>query len=126
MSLFERIRREIPEGTRFSTPARKKPFIIASYQPDSLTFSVGINDTLITVPRVCWDSIIDFLRGKVWVVVGQKHDVADRGTFTAFLDTIQLPNQHRHPDWGSYVVPVLERVGVVEVSTRPRTRIRLR
>ena len=124
MSVFEQVR-QIPIGTRFATPAQHRPFTLASHQTDSVTFSVGDNDTPIEVPRACWDSVRDFLRGRGWIAVGQKHNVADAGTFTAFLDTIQLPNQHRHPDWGSYVVLVLEHLRIVEVVTRP-TRIRLR
>jgi hypothetical protein len=64
MSVFDRLIREVPEGTPFHTPARAKPFTLASRQSDSVTFSVGVNDTPITVPRVCWDSVQDFLRGR--------------------------------------------------------------
>ena len=126
MSLFERIKREIPEGTILSTPARPKPFTLRSYQADSLTFSVGEKHNLITVPKECWDRIPTFLRGRDWVIVGQKHDRAEYGTFDEFLDSIQLPNQHRHPDWASYVLPVLVRLKVIDAEIKPRTRIRLR
>lgn len=125
MALFERIRQEIPVGTHFETPSRKKPFTVVAFENDLVEFSVGRLGSSIKVPRVCWDGIEAFLRGRGWVIVGQKHDVADANTFAEFLDSIHLPNQNRNPDWASYVVPVLERLRIVDVETKPRTKIRL-
>ena len=126
MSVFDQIRENIPVGTGFHTPVGNKLFTIASYEPNRLIFSVGANNTLIPVPRACWDNIPGFLRGRNWVKIGAKHDVADSGTFSQFLDTIQNPNQHRHPNWASYIVPVLEHLRIVEVDHSRPSRIRLR
>lgn len=86
---------------------------------------MGIKHEEIPVPKACWDGIHNFLKGKDWVKIGQKHEVAEEGTFTEYLDSIQMPNQHRHPDWGSYVPPVLEYVGLAEIDPKRPSKIRL-
>ena len=126
MSVFERIRRDIPVGTPLKTPVRNKPFTIERYEPNAVVFSVGVNHLPIPVPRACWDGIPDFLRGKPWVRIGSKHDVAEKGTLEEYLDTHQNPHQHRHPSWGSYVVPVLEHLGIVEVDHCTPSKVRLK
>jgi hypothetical protein len=99
MPLFERIRREVPVGTPLKTPVMNKPFTIKQYESDALVFSVGTKHLPIPVPRACWDGIPNFLRGKDWVKIGAKHDVAKKGTLEEYLDTHHNPHQHRHPSW---------------------------
>jgi hypothetical protein len=125
MSLFDKIRTEVSKGLELYTPSRKKPFTVFSVESDRIVFCVGVNDNLIPVPKECWNDIPDFLRGKGWIISGPKHDVAETGTFNEFLDKHQNKGQHRHPDWASYVVPMLVYLKIVEVRMSP-TQIRLK
>ena len=47
----------------------KKPFKIKNVTPEMLAFFVG-EKTSINIPRDCWNSITDFLKGKGWVKIG--------------------------------------------------------
>jgi len=125
MSVFERITKEIHSGMILFTPVMRSRFTVDSVKADRLVFSVG-SSRRIPVPKACWDEIPNFLRGKDWVKIGQKHDVAERGTFEEYLDTHQNPLQHTHPSWGSYVVPVLEHLKIVEVDHNRPSKVRLR
>lgn len=126
MSVFERITKEICSGMVLYTPVMKSRFTVDSVEADRLVFSVGSKPSLIPVPKACWDGIPDFLRCKDWVKIGQKHDVAEKGTLEEYLDTRHNPHQHRHPSWGSYVVPVLEHLGIFEVDHRRPSKVRLK
>jgi hypothetical protein len=125
MSLFERIMREIPVGTTLKTPVMNKPFTVKRYENDAVVFSVGVNHSEIPIPKKCWDEVPNFLRGKGWVEIGAKHDVAEKGTLNEYLDTHHIRGTERHPDWGSYVPSVLERLGIVEVYHHRRSKLKM-
>lgn len=103
------------------TPIKRKQFTVKSVETDRIVFSVGSGLT-ISVPKACWDGIPNFLRDKGWVEAKPRHQVAERGTLEEYLDRC-LPK--RHASWGSYVVPILERLGIVEVYRQRPFRVKL-
>jgi hypothetical protein len=124
LSIFEIVTREIRAGNTFHTPVREVPFTIDSIDPKHVTFCVGAK-TRIKIPRACWDGVPNFLRGRGWVEIGAKHDVAPRGTFEEYLDLFWSEGK-THASGASYVVPILEHLGIVEVDHRIPSKIRLR
>jgi len=123
MSLFERIRANIRAGMVMYTPVKKKDFRVEAVENDKVVFRVGEKGNHIKVPRHCWDGIPNFLRGKGWVEIGSKHEVAEKGTFEEYLDGC---DSKRHASWASYVVPMLEKLGIVEVDHCIPSRVKLK
>ncbi len=124
MTVFQRITREIRVGMIFHTPVRQASFTIDSIDGEHITFLVGAK-TRIKIPRACWNGVPDFLRGRGWVEIGAKHDVAPIGTFEEYLDRFWEEGK-THASGASYVVPVLEHIGLVEVDHTVPSKISLR
>jgi hypothetical protein len=124
MSVFERVTREILPGMTLHTPVRDAPFTIDSIDTKYVVFFVGAK-TRIRIPRACWDGIPIFLRGKGWVKIGAKHDVAPSGTFEEYLDQYWSEGKS-HASGASYVVPVLEHLRIVEVDHNIPSKVRLK
>ena len=123
MSVFEKVTREIHSGMVLYTPVRRASFTIDSVETDKVVFFVGAK-TRIKIPRACWDGIPTFLRSKGWVMIGSRHDTAPSGTFEEYLD--QWWSQGKtHASGASYVVPVLEHLGIVEVDHNMPSKVRL-
>jgi len=124
MSVFDRVTKEIRVGMTLLTPVRNAPFTIDSIDAEHVVFFVGAK-TRIKIPRACWDGIPNFLRGKGWVKIGAKHDVAPRGTFEEYLDQYWSEGKS-HASRASYVVPVLEHLGIVEVDHCRPSKVKLK
>lgn len=122
MSVFEKVTREIHSGMVLYTPVRRARFTIYSFDKERVVFFVG-SKTRIIIPRACWDGIPNFLKGKDWVKIGAKHDIAPVGSFEEYLDTCEGKS---HASGASYVVPVLEHLEIVEVNHRRPSQIRLK
>ena len=125
MSIFEKITREICPGMVMYTPVRRAQFTVDSIDLENgmVVFSVGAK-TRIKIPRACWDGIPNFLRGKNWIKIGSRHDTAPRGTFEEYLDQWWSEGKS-HASGASYVVPVLEYLGIVEVDHNMPSKVRL-
>lgn len=126
MSVFERITREIRSGMILYTPVRRAQFKVDSVDAENgmVVFFVGTK-TRIKIPKVCWDGVPGFLRGKDWVKIGARHNTAPLGTFEEYLDQYWKQGK-THASGASYVVPVLEHLGIVEVDHGIPSRIRLK
>ena len=66
-----------------------------------------------------------FLEAEDGIEIGAKHDVAPIGTFEEYLDQFWEEGK-THASGASYVVPVLEHLGVVEVDHTIPSKISLR
>ena len=119
MSVFEKIRRSIQPGEIFCTPSEEVPFSVETIDADNVTFRVGEGKWKIKVPTECWEGIPDYLRGRGWVRIGAVHDTADEGTLEAYLD------KYVQSSSSSYVVPILEHIGIVEVRRSRPAEVRL-
>jgi hypothetical protein len=124
MSVFEKVTREIHAGMTLCTPVRNAPFTIDSIDAKHVIFFVGTK-TRIKIPRACWNGIPTFLRGKGWVKIGAKHDVAPSGTLEEYLDQYWSEGKS-HASGASYVVPVLEHLKIVEVDHRTPSKVKLK
>lgn len=67
-----------------------------------------------------------FSKVEIGSQLDKRHDVAEKDTLNEFLDSHHdNPKQKRHRDWGSYVPPVLEHLGIVEVYHHKGSKVRL-
>jgi len=122
MSLLKKIRYTISLGEVLYTPSKRTSFTVERVDDtEGVTFRVGAKRKWkIKVPVECWEGIPKYLRSKGWVRIGAVHGTAEKGTFEAYLDNyIQRSSS-------SYVVPVLERIEIVEVQHGRPAKIRLR
>jgi hypothetical protein len=86
-----------------------------------------VRKTNIEVSKQCWDGIPDFLKNKGWVLIGANHvvtDELDEGTLEKYLRKC-TKSKSKHSQ-GSYVAPLLEHLGIVEVDHQRPSKVRLR
>jgi hypothetical protein len=147
MSVFERIRKEIPLGMEMCTPVEKKPFRINFIDTEKKTvyFSAGKElerihvgvKTRIRIPDRCFDRIPEFLKGEGigegWYLIGTRYDVAPRGTVQEHLDfigwgrgSVGLGQKKSHTSDANYIAVVLEHLKIVEVDPRIPSKVRLK
>jgi len=119
MSILERIKDNITPGKVLYTPSRRVPFAVERVEAEGVTFLVGASKWKIKVPTECWEGITSYLRDRGWVKIGAIHDTANAGTLEAYLDKYVKRSS------SSYVVPVLEKIKIVEVHRSRPARIRL-
>lgn len=89
---------------------------------DPVTFRVGKTKGRIRVPKSCLNGIPAFLRGKGWVRSGSMHEDAIEGTFEDYLD------KHKGKRGGSlasYVVPILQEAGIIEIQYGKHLKVKL-
>jgi len=124
MSVYEAIRRKIRVGTILYTPSKTKrraTFEVESTD-DPVTFRVGRTKGRMRVPKSCLNGIPDFLRGKGWVRSGSRHEEAIEGTLEDYLDRHK---GKRGGSFASYVVPVLQEAGVIELQYGKHLEVKL-
>jgi len=114
----------IKPGEVFRTPSGSATFIVEKVVEDGVVFKVGVRRQLeITVSADCLNDVPMFLERKGWVLVGARHDRSSpKGSFDEYLKRFAEP---RGISAASYVVPILERILLVQVDTRDHHRIRL-
>lgn len=129
MSLFDRVRREIPSGTVFHTPVKRYQFRIG-YKKDKVVFFKGINEKPFSkTPKICWDRIPNFLeeegqKNKGWVRIGGVFGTPEKGTLQDYLDKFHQQGK-THSTEAGHTASVLEHLGIVEVDPNSPSKIRL-
>ena len=125
MSLFDRLRREIPPGTVLRTPVRGYPFRI-KYEKDKVVFFKNANEEPFSkIPRICWDGIPEFLRrNRDWVRIGPNFGPARKATLQEYLDGFWRQGK-THSSEANHVASVLEHLGVVEIDRSRPSKVRL-
>ena len=124
MSVFEKVTGAIRSGMKFRTPVQNAAFTIDSVNAERVVFFVG-DKTLIPIPKAIWDDIPDFLRGKGWVRIGVRHDVAEKNTLQYFIDHHPSRGTQHSAD-ANYVASVLESLRIVDVKHRKPSEIILK
>ncbi len=119
MPVIDRLKIGIRPGVTMRTPSGKADFEIESVDDSGVTFLVGLGKWKTKVPTKCWEGIPPYLKGRGWVRIGASHNTADLGTLEAYLDPVVKTSS------SSYVVPVLEKIGLVQVDRNKPAKIRL-
>jgi hypothetical protein len=129
MSLFERIKSEIPSGTYLKTPVQKVEFRI-EYEGDKVVLFKDANRKPFSkIPKICWDGIQDFLKKQGqktegWVKIGDVYGTPEEATLQHYLDDFHSQGKTRSTEAGK-VASILIRLQVAEVDPKPPSRVRL-
>jgi hypothetical protein len=121
MSIMLKLIQKIPEGTVYKTPSRKKEFTIDKVYEKGVSVLVGQTETPITIPSSCFEGVPKFLREKGWIRIGAVHDVPFEGSFESYVQSFTHGTSA-----SSYVVPILEKIGIIEVDRKRPSKIRLK
>ena len=114
------ILRRVAPGVRLTTPSRRVPFMVEEVDPRGVVLRVGRTGSRIRIPAECLEGVPDFLRDKGWVRIGAIHGKPCKGSLEDYLQ------QFTHgTSVASYVVPILERISIVQVDRRRPARVRL-
>ena len=125
MSIFNKILSEVPDGLVLYTPVNKKPFQVLRKEQNQIVFLV--KKTKITVSKECLNGIPLFLKNKGWVKIGARHDVLKKvrkGTLERYLRENSTTNKRSSK--GTYVVPLLEYLNIVQVIHKKPSAVKLR
>ena len=120
MNIIERIAKLIrPEEELLKTPSGRSTFMIEAINSDGIKIRVG-KGWPILVKAECLRGIPSFLEGKGWVIIGSTHGKPPAGSLDEYLQ------KYTHGvSVASYVVPILERIGIIEVNRKRPYRLRL-
>jgi hypothetical protein len=124
MSLFDRVRKEIPAGTVFLTPVKRCRNRI-DYENDNVVFFKDTNKKPFSkTPRVCWDGIPEFLKNKGWVKIGANYGTAQQGSLQEYIDRFHSQGK-THSSEANDIASILERLGIIEIDRNRPAKIRL-
>jgi hypothetical protein len=129
MSLFDRVRREIPSGTVLESPVRRVEFRIEYEEDKVVLFKDDKKTSFSKVPKICWDGISDFLekqgqKKEGWVEIGEVHGTAKKGTLQDYLDDFHRQGKTRSTEAGK-VASILQHLGIVRIDPNPPSKIKL-
>lgn len=116
-----KLMQNIAEGTILKTPSRKKEFTVSKVSEKGVSVLVGQTEIIITIPSSCFEGVPEFLREKGWMIIGAVHDVPFKGSFERYVQSFTHGTSA-----SSYVVPMLEKIGIIEVDRRRPSKIRLK
>lgn len=125
MSLFDRVRREIPCGTVFYTPVKRCQHRIDYENDEVLFFKEDKKKPFSKTPKICWDGIPEFLKNEGWVKIGARFGIAPKGSFQEYIDQFH-PQGKTSSSEANDIASILERLGVVEIDRKIPSRIRLK
>lgn len=124
MSLFDTIKSKIPPETVLCTPKKRHLFRI-NYEGDKIVFFKDAKKKPFSkTPKICWDGIPNFLRGKNWVRIGPKFGVAPKNSLQDYIDEFWSHGK-THSSEASHVTSVLESLGIVEIDRGRPLMVRL-
>jgi hypothetical protein len=124
MSLFDRVRREIPSGTVLKTPVQKVEFRIEYEEDKVVLFKDAKRKPFSKTPKICWDGIPDFLekqgqKTEGWVKIGDVYGTPEEGTLQHYLDDFHSQGKTHSTEAGK-VASILLHLQVAKVDpTRP-------
>jgi hypothetical protein len=122
MSIIISVTQRIPSGSILSTPSGKSHFEVAHVDAEKILVKTS-NNNFITIISSSLQDTPKFLQGKGWVKIGASHSTTEASisTFDDFLKTY-----NSGVSTASYVVSILEKIGIIEVNRVRPAKIRLR
>ena len=114
------VRSAIVEGERLRTPTGRAEFVVGAIDHRGIVLLLGKGRWATPIGWKCLEGAADFLRGRGWIRVGANRDVGGKpGTFDEYMKA------HLQTQTANYVAVLLERAGVVELSTARPAHVRL-
>jgi len=120
MDVMIEITRKIHLYEVLQTPSGRSQFEIYHIDPDRVVIKTK-SGTIISIPASCFIETPKFLREKNWVRIGAVHETASNDTLESHLQ-----NFTHGTSVASYVAPILERAGIVEINGNRPAKLRLR
>jgi hypothetical protein len=124
MSLFDKVRSEIPSGTILKTPVQKVEFRIEYEEDKVVLFKDTKKKPFSKTPKVCWDSMLDFLEKENWVKIGGKFGTPEKGTLQDYIDSFH-PQGKGNSNEANHIASILERLEIVEIDRNLPSKVRL-
>jgi len=121
MSVMKRIAELIPVGSRLNTPSGSSEFEITELSSKRIIVTVGERNTRIAIPGSCFENSVAFLKGKDWVRIGAIHSFSYPGSFDAYIKDFT-----KGVSAASYVSPILEKAGIVQINPIRPAKIKLK
>ena len=118
MDIYYEICNRISLGTIFETPSGRSEFKWIHSDLLCVMLEVGSKKIIITIPSHCFQKLADFLKGREWVEIGATHGTPPSGSVDELLQKCAGRSV------ASYMIPIFERVGFVEVSRKRPMRVR--
>ena len=119
MDAYYEICDRIAPGTIIKTPSGRSEFKWVHSDILSVIIEVGKKENWLTIPSSCFEKLPGFLRGKCWVRIGATHGIPPENSVDAFLQQFTSGTSV-----ASYVVPIFEKVGMIEILRRRPMRVR--
>ena len=119
MSVVQIVADAIPTDTEIETPSHHAKFKVRHYGISYVALEIG-KGRAIKIPIRCFEGSLDYLRGKGWIKIGAHHGSSNEQTFDSYVK-----NFTSGISAASYVAPMLEKAGIVEIEKGPPARIRL-
>ncbi len=117
----EAVRSSVTAGTVLPTPTGRAQFVVGSVDSDGVVLLFGPKKTPTRFDWSCLEGVAEYLRGRGWVLVGANRVLAGNpGTLDGYLKE-RVPRQT-----ANYVAALLDRAGVLELSSGTPARVRLR
>jgi hypothetical protein len=120
MSVANMIANVIPAPSSLKTPSKDALFLVRHFGAVNVTLEVGENGREFKIPNRCFEGAINYLQDKGWIKIGALQDSSDEKTFDSYVKNFTSGTSA-----ASYVAPMLEKAGFVEIEKGPPARIRL-
>jgi hypothetical protein len=121
MSVMIKITQKIPSlPSQLETPSGRR-FKIIHIDGEKVIVVTGKKPTRIKIPASALEDVPNFLEGKGWVRIGAIHGISDEASLDGFLKEFTYGTSI-----ASYVAPILELAGIIEIDRRRPARIRLK
>ena len=117
MQVMDRILSMVSQGTVLRTPSGRASFKVERVDSEGVMLRVGAGWP-IRISKDCWEGVSDFLSRKGWVLIGATHGEPPRGSLDDYLQRFT-----HGVSAASYVVPILERILLVQVKRSKPSKI---
>ena len=120
MDVMIEITKKVPLHSILATPSGRSEFELQHIDSEKVIIETKKGSS-ITIPASCFQNAFSFLRTTDWVEIGASHGVAAGHVFDSFLR-----ERTSGVSVASYVAPILEKAGIVEINRKQPAMIRLR
>jgi len=110
---------QVSPGMKIATPSGRAKFEIYHINSLRVMIHVGKKRSTIKIPAQCFEDVPNFLLGKGWVRIGAIHKTIQEDTFDSFV------KQYTRRSAASYVAPILEKAGIIEIDRSIPAKVRL-
>lgn len=115
-----RIADTIPIGSVLRTPSGNAEFTMSNIRSNEVVIEIGKKKAELRIPATCFEVVPDFLRDKGWIRISSTHGTANVGTFDEYVQGFTHGTSA-----ASYVAPILEEAGIVEIDRSRPAKLRL-